>query len=70
MKVYIVGRDCGDGSQAFLIAPTKEEALEWLGRSEEEAGSDGFYESGMFIETVMNVADDKLQESFHFDTDI
>ena len=36
VSAYAVMKDCGDGSQSFLLAGTKEEALTCLDRTEEE----------------------------------
>ena len=53
LKCFAVLRDCGDGSQACSIVPTKEDALESLDRTEEQLADNCFYEDGCYKEVTM-----------------
>ena len=73
VSAYAVMKDCGDGSQSFLLAGTKEEALTCLDRTEEEIEHGCFYDDGAFREVSFELEEKDgkyvVTKGFFVDTD-
>lgn len=73
MYVWLAARDCGDGSQAGSFFNTKEEALKYLNKTEEELEEGTFYDDGGMEKITISIIDNdgvlSLEKPFRFDTD-